>query len=448
MPFSLPSFDVLRAQTLNLATEFSTTLGRYSIVNRTAAISSSSSTSPKQNSLDILIARTNSVISCGTDRTAIVQMFTALTTELRPYASKPDEQNEKASLLLLGALLHRYFRIQKEYNLYTYFMVSKPTDSKLFCALRAALLPGVETYNQGADLKLLDGVTVTTALEVFKSFMTKEKSVGNPNYKNYQHIKDDVNFVSHLDDIINEHKERAKELSPQFVGIRFIESLVKQLHQNHQLIKVELVKWCNQLVRDKIKLDQLEDVVRDELEAELLDLDKDAAQKKIKTAVLDKLERHLKKFIEPDPESNPRPIVHKLLSLLYTEKIMLGLKQFKTPQELTQEMERCFLAKASYITLGGYVLLLRSSQIGAKLQHNIHTLLNNDAKEMSEKTMFYGVKLLKEFLGDNPDVILDCEFFGDQNKLNSCVANNLIELTERAKQQQNAETMFSRVASM
>lgn len=117
MTFTPPEFKILSVNTRNLETVFSTLLGRYKIITDPPVSEAVSSGEIISNTLETLLARTHKVVICKTDRETARDVFKQLSNELREVLKENNEEkNKQAILFLLGALLHRYFRLIKEYD--------------------------------------------------------------------------------------------------------------------------------------------------------------------------------------------------------------------------------------------------------------------------------------------------------------------------------------------
>lgn len=408
MAFTPPAFALLRVNTLNLDTALSTLLGRYKIVDNQAgsATSSNSNSTPVQNSLEILLARTNQVVVCETDRISSRDVFKQLSNELRDVLKEKDEvKNQKATLFLLGALLHRYFRIIKSYEGYSSWFTT-PFNSDLFIAIRGALrLPADATYKNywNKDLMILDVTTIVTALEVFRDNMYLKDQEQVPRYMKYPHLKDDVNFEIHLKEIIDEHSERGKITLNQFKAVRFIQSLGKKLEIEQQQVDDALIKWSKELVRDHSDFSQLN---------------------------LESIESHVRSHIKDCP------LQEKILDLLYTPAIKLNLQNMDHTNFLS-EMKRCNANICSYILFGGYSLLLQSGAVKEKLELRIHQALGieKDPSVVTSKDKLDGINFLQLFLTNNPEVVLDYEFFEGREKMLTLISQNELALLKKIKEE-------------
>ena len=113
--FIPPGLEVLKVNTLNLKRYFNEKIGRYKITDPN---STSSDTLTEVQRLGILIKQTQLVISCSSRRTEQKAVFKQLINdEIRPlFRQGNEEQCKHATKYLLGALLHRYFRLVEQYD--------------------------------------------------------------------------------------------------------------------------------------------------------------------------------------------------------------------------------------------------------------------------------------------------------------------------------------------
>lgn len=179
MPFTPPVFDLFRVNTVNLDVMLSRQFGRYIIVaeEKPSEASSSQAIAVPQSSLEVLLARTHHKVVVGTtDRTTQQAVFKQLSNELREILKENNEsKNKKATMFLLGALLHRYFRLIKEYDNYNYlFTIYDVRNCDLFKAIRAALHLPAEMPDgfKANDLAVLDVVTIVDSLHHLSSSST------------------------------------------------------------------------------------------------------------------------------------------------------------------------------------------------------------------------------------------------------------------------------------
>ena len=414
MAFIPPVFSVLRVNTLNLDTTFSTKLGRYKIVGPIASSDSSKDSSKKPpSSLQVLIDRTQLVIDSKTDRTTARDVFNQLVNELREVLRAGNEdQNNRGAMFLLGALLHRYFRLIKEQDnaksfTLSLFKIYNVKTCRLFQAIRLALRLSKETLEEyrTRDLAILDVTTIVTALEEFQNNMVDIKDADKvPRYKKYPHLAQDRNFEHYLKEIIEEHRKRGLPILDQFKAIHFVQSLAKKVEVQCVQVEEELAKWCKILEKEHADFSVLS----------------------LKT-----IEAHIDKNIQVESARE------RILDLLYTDHIKTNLASMDHADFLAK-MKKCQTDRATYTICGGYTLLLQSQGID-DLKFCIYQALGIEEKpkEYTDKDKLIGIKFMQEYLKCNPDVVLDCEFFGGKDEMNTLIAEKYEELVTRIAKKQD-----------
>ena len=410
MTFKLPVFAILKVNAYNLAERFSTRLGRYEITPDHV-----DDDAPKKNTLELLIPRAIVVGGCETDRITQREVFNQLVNELREVAREKDEKKcQQGALFLLGALLHRYFRLIKEYDSYNdaakvpllswSFFSWDIKRCRLFTAIREALrLPRAMPANyKTLDLEALDATTVVTALECFQSNMLLDDR-----YKNYPHFVADLNFKTYLQDIITEHRERGVHVFHQFKAINFLNSLVKTLDEQQQKVEAALDAWAKILKKEHVNFSQLS---------------------------AEAIESHIVANI-PEPLAT-----HIIEDILLTGHIQQKLSGF-THESFISEMKEVGSSKAGYIVLGGCSLLLETSTKYPILLTTIYEFLKIELKpqELTTKNKLTSAKLLSQFIEGNPDLALDTEYFGGSGKFKTKLLKLQEVLTERNEAEQEAE---------
>jgi hypothetical protein len=405
MPFIPPVFSILRVNTLNLDTRFSTKLGRYNIEVPKAAKDSSDKPPTR---LEVLIASTQQVIDCKTDRKTARDVFSKLVIELGEVVKTGTEAEKNTGVLfLLGALLHRYFRLINEYSAAYTNMFVKTSDVRncdLFQAIRAALKLPKEMPSgfKLKDLEVLDVTTVVTALEVFRDNMLQEVDKV-PRYKKYPHLAKDVNFERYLQAIIIEQKGRGAAILKEFKAVTFIQSLAAKIEAQRVLLEEELDKWSKILKKDHPDFSSLS---------------------------FKSIENHIIKKITVESARE------KILDLLYTGHIITTLESFDHASFLIA-MKKCQTDKAIYIVFGGYALLLQSKKDLEKLEFCIYQALNIESKpkELTNEDMLVGIQLLKEFIETNPEIVLNYDFFGGKDKMNTEISQREEALILKVKEE-------------
>lgn len=428
MPFKPLGFTTLSTNTRNLEARFSIFLGRYEV-----GVSSASNSSATN--LAILIKRTQAISLCDTARTSQRDVFTQLTNELiHVQEENKEDKTHEATLILLGALLHRYFRLLKEadkLNGYTYFsflQMYEPKNCRLFIAIRAALsLEKIIDEYRTKDLTTIDVVTLVTSLEAFRKYMFDSET--DPQYKKYPHFEQDVNFKPYLDEIINEHKMRGAQLLLQFKAIHFIQSLDKHIKSEHMVLTHTLQGCATSLAEEYPDFNELN-----------LDALNAWVEQKIKSPFYQKL-------------------IMSLIDAPFFKKTLESLKQSDEPGETSQEkyislfeaIETCYLEKARFILSGGYTLLLESmsshdTKEAKGLRFCIYQALGleKNPTDLVDKDIQTCLLFLNNFIDERPSMTLATDFFGGQDKMKTVLMNTRVAVTERisnAPRADNALTM-------
>jgi hypothetical protein len=409
MTFTPPAFEKLRVNTLNLEIRYSNFLKRYRVVDEQVIEKASV---VQQSSLDVLIARTNEVITCKTNRTTQRDIFNLLVNELRQIPKEDGEKIKQGTLFLLGALIHRYFRLLNEYDTYngyaywTIWGTCNITDCKLFLAIRKALqfreLDGAKKKFKERDLETLDVVTIITALEVFRDNMFLEDERNIPRYMKYPHFAKDDNFKQYLQDIITFHKKRGAAVLKRFKAIAFLQSLADEIEKERQQVEKDIQKWCKGVAKDYKDF---------------------AAFKALGDTVINE---SIIKYVESETSRNV------IFDLFYTPLINGNLDS-TDHSTLFTKMKEAYQHKCSYMLFGGYALLLQKSRsLDSNLLFFFQQALNIDGtlKELTNEDMRNGVRFLREFIDMVPDAALNCEFFEGKRELDALIERSEKELTE------------------
>ncbi|MFI4918014.1 MAG: type IV secretion protein Dot [Legionellales bacterium] len=421
MSFAPPAFLTLRAHTLNLDTEFSTLLKRYKVIAN--PIDSAAAGVLPQSSLEVLLQRTsNFIVSCKTKRESARDVFKQLIIELKQIPKEDEKKIKQGAMFLLGALLHRYFRILQAYdgpeNLF--WSTSNPLDCRLLQAIREVLQ--LESKSLAAfreqDLATLDVQTIVSTLEVFRDTMLIEHAVNNkPHYMNYPHFANDKNFKPYLQQMIDKHALDKKNLPVlgQFKAIYFIQSLVKQIDSQQTELQDTLRDW--QLYLSK----QYPDFKR--LDSEII-------------------KAHIHSHIQP------AALRDKIISIIDAPYIQENLATH-THETFAVAMGHCHVNTAKYVVFGGYALLLQSDKINSEMKSCIHQLLGikQEPKVLTEKDQHDGIIFLKKFIEQNPDVILDYQFFGHKQQLNTQIAQIELSLVNRMQERTRQEASAASAVS-
>jgi hypothetical protein len=413
MAFTPPEFAIFLVNTLNLDTELSIRLKRYKIVDEANS---------KQSSLEILIARTNEVINCKSDRKSAKEVFNKLVNEFRDVlAEKNEEQNKQATAFLLGALIHRYFRLINEYKKFNGWLLGVKASSvqncTLFQAIRVALQLGKEFPGDFLikDLEILDVTTIVQSLEVFRENMLAEDKDKTPRYKKYEHL-DDPKFKDQLDEIINEHSKLGAITIKQFKAINFLQSLAQCVSKEQQAIEKELQNWNKLALKEFGKLEQLD---------------------------LTKLQAHINTHVKEEV------LQKKILQLLDSENISTKIGSL-TYDSFFKTMLALNNAIAGYRLLGGYALLLESPEIIDKMRFSLLKALGIELKPqaLTDEDKLVTIQLLIQYLKDEPQLKLDFTFFNGRNSMESTLADRELALSKKVMKEQENKTVETPTASL
>lgn len=397
MPFTPPEQNALNESIRALDQTYSVLLGRFKI-NSIGSVSA----------LETLIARVNEhILKCKTDRVTALDVFTKLIDEeIRPILHNGTaEEKEQATLYLLGALLHRYFRIIKSYQStqfgFFYAALSDIKSCRLFVAIRSALqLPGDDHLK---DLNTLDVTTIVTALEYFETNMK-----ANNHYKTFPHFLQDVNFIQYLDDIVDEHKAKAKDVLKQFKAIAFLQSLMKQLVADQQEFSAEVKRLILSL-KEQHKSNWSEMLTQNVIT--YLQTNCAETLKKKMVDILNEIMR--------SPSSSQIPV-----------------------DSLAQNMIEYHAAFNSYYLSGACTLLLESD-IDDRLKHCIcQDVLRVQRKSFSDDERLETLVCLGRYIESNPNIdTLNTSFFGDFEKFRSSIKQKNYDVDTRLTQTAAAPTL-------
>lgn len=411
MPFIPPNLALLWDRINSLDEDLSTYLGRYKIKP------TSSDLQPKDTTLLTLIARTNLLErDCESERTAQKEVISKLVGELRTILLEGDEVKcQNATQILLGALLHRYFRLINEYKTFNdaaklpvlrwSFYSWDVKDCKLFQGIRAALefSPMASTDKTPAvlaeDFKKMDVTTIVTSLECFKKYMYKDE-----HYKEFPHLTQ-ANFKPQLDEIITVHKARGAIILTQFNAISFIQSFVKKLNDDHEKLKVELVKWHKILSREHVNISELS---------------------------IDTIEAHMAAHI-------PDPFKEKAIDLLHTPFVKDELSRLVDPSSLSMQLINCNSKSAPYLLTGVCSLILESDHVERDLKYRIYKVLGivDKPEQLASSDKKDAIGLLIEYnrtLSEKDKEELNMEFFGDFAHYETQLSRLESRLIDRARE--------------
>jgi hypothetical protein len=399
-----PDFNELKDSISNFERRLSTLMGRY-LITATTPPTSSAAIQHKPSQLEILIARTNAVTTCRTDRRTQQDVFALLVNELREVLQEGNkEKYDQATMILLGALLHRYFRVIDEYKTHNDAAQIIPfglfkcsiKDCKLFVSIRQALQLPKEMPRDylTQDLKKLDVATIVTALECFQNHM-----LFNDHYLNFPHFSEDEHFKSHLRDIINKHKPRSVTVLNQFKAITFLQGIVKLLSEEQQQYESELDS-CHLFLKNEYP-------DFSSLSIELIDT-------------------HIK---AQDIDARLKQDVRYVLYTPEVQDIMVHA----THESFISTMKKCNYDLASYIVMGACVLILESRLAKDNLIHCTYQVLGIEKakKSLTDADKLAGVNLFREWIDDNALSQLDAQFFGGAESFKTELENKYKELIDR-----------------
>ncbi|USQ12560.1 hypothetical protein J2N86_07440 [Legionella lytica] len=424
MTLKTVGYEFLRINIQNLKREYSNYLERYTIEMTEAEKKDASEIT--DNPLLILLDRVNKyVVQCKTDRVSDRDVFPKLTDEIRRSAQTTAEDKKRDTLYLLGGLIHRYLRIETEYNeynqsrlnLYSWFSRNtlwKPTDCRLYVAIKSAL--GLSEANK------LDDYTIVNALEVFQENMEmdveveeqvgkEKKQVKKKRYQTYPHFSTvDPNFKSNLEKMIATHKESGKSMIRQFEAIDFLQSLMKKLDQENQPIEREINEWCASLAK---------------------------THKNFGLLSKELIEQHLNQYYQSKPEkTNDKEHIQYLLEGILNNPTFIANNDHS---KFLNELVISNTDPSRSICCGAYILLLKQGNLDKKLV----TQMTN-AFGFSEKlTIEVQVACLKAFKAYADDVTdlskasapedevqLDYKFFGTSKTMVSQTTQLIVMLGE------------------
>ena len=363
-------YQELYQDTLDLKRRLGRVIGRYQIIDDTAVISSETSPSSssssalpivpakKRSKLEILIARVEEhILRSSSERATEIEVFNLLLNKLRPLLAKEDNEiKEQATMILLGAILHRYFRLETAYTRSnSFFEICDISNCELFKAITRTLrLPEEYTAESSMpNLGFIDPVTIFDALLVFKEHMLGVEGKSECRYLSYPHLKKDKNFKKHLEEMIAEHKKKALPLLTQFNAIKFLVSLVENMENIHIKFQKCLDNWSLHLKNSHSDFSQLS---------------------------FEEIILHLTVYKEHAFDDTERQTLVEILECMYTPYIMNKLDTKDKLASLNhnsfyEAISECYLLKEAYIVVGGYVLLLNSDQIDSNLRTELHKVL-------------------------------------------------------------------------
>ncbi|WP_133135029.1 hypothetical protein [Legionella rowbothamii] len=428
MTLKTVGYEFLRTNIQNLKREYSNYLARYTIgmSEEEKEEAWKNGAEITDNPLLILLARVNKHVSqCQTGRGSDRDVFPKLADEVRGFINGTPKEIKRATLYLLGGLIHRFLRIETEYNdynksrlnLYSWFSSKNLwnlNDCRLYNAVKSALAL--------SDANKLDDYTIINALEVFQENMDMEveveelvgkekKLVKKKRYETYEHFNTvDPNFKSNLEKMISLYKERGKSMVRNFAAIDFFQSLMEKLDQENQPVEREIKGWCASLAK---------------------------THKNFSALNRESIVQHLNQYYQSKPEkaSEKEHIQYLLEGILNNETYIASNDYNKFLKELVTSNTD----PSRSICCGAYVLLLKQGNLDKKL-----TTQMTDIFGFSEKlTIEVQVACLKAFkayadavaepsdvLAPEGEVQLDYKFFGASKTMISQTTQLIVMLGE------------------
>lgn len=415
-------FDILKDNTLILDAKLNTDLGRYDIFGNAKG----------EKSFDLWMKRVEQVTKC--DTTGWQEQCDVFRVLINDLKSLKEEDGKKGTMILIGALIHRYFRVITFYEktcsesisfVSSFFSLPRtPLNSKFFQAIRIALqLEPKVKYNdfEKKDLAKLDIVTIVDSLTYFRDYMISEDENSQPQYEKYEHFKhkNDSEFVANLEELIEHYTEAkgAPQILIQYKAIRFLKSLAKQLHTDCQAVDNALDTWVKILNIDYPDFSQLNTL---QLEIHLNDnVKSDTLREKIKML-----------FLVPSIQGQIDGSEDASMSTSEDKKRVSCL----THALFTEQMKTANLSIASFNLFGGYALLLQSPVISESLKFFMLKALGveKDPSVNTSEDMADGIESLCDHLKSNPEINLDWGFFGTKQGFDTQLSKAIVSLNKQS----------------
>lgn len=343
------------------------------------------------------------------DRLSQVEVFRKMYIELSPLSGQSNEDNkESARRILLGALLHRYFRLEAEY---------KRLDSKISYFLFSSSIKACRLHSVIKDIlgltkeNSLDPLTVVTCCQAFHEHMIFED-----NYKKHGHFKHDANFFPYLSNIIEEHSKGAAQLSKQVEGIDFLKSVAVSVDQMRQKIVSALQLLFKRLesndsLYDEFNLDRVKNISLEAIK------DEEVRQR------VSQLISAACNYIAEHPESE-------------------DYESFK------MVAEACLNARSQYALFGAFVVILarpiKMEQLEASLKlalkHGSENNINTDYE-----TRLQGIRILRSWLltSEGIHMQLNCKTWGSYEVFKDQVIAQEANLMKTMEQEEEKSIGFS-----
>lgn len=154
---------------------------------------------------------------------------------------KPDNEAtlKQAHMILLGALLYRYLRIESSYT--SGYGIFGSADNS---ALKVVLF---KLLNLGEN-NIPDQQTIATCCGEYRNYLKQ-----NDNVERYSYIKKDHDFFVNLDSIIDTATIKAKSVNDKIKYILFIQSVPALLNRNEDIINQNICKRLDEWIVGELK---------------------------------------------------------------------------------------------------------------------------------------------------------------------------------------------------
>lgn len=397
MPFSPPGFEQLCRSSFQLENTFSAIARRY-----------------KSQNLDELLRdvheqmlNSNQYRPQSDRRSKQLDVFRKIYNELIDTPSSATEkQNNEAKMFFLGGLIHRYLRLQMEYE--------KRIDSKVLsffgsrvenCNLYKQLLKVLKI----SDENPLDALTIQTCCQSFYDNMAADNR-----YLNYAHFHADPDFLYNLQTLIEHYKPLAAPMLFQLQAISFLESLAQALEQINESID----KASIQLIHEELK-------------------DKDFNELTLETLV-DQLNAS-------NMEAHTKVRIEQLLSTPYVSKT-IGQG---SADDLLKSIRLSLQARNQYALLGGYLLIFERFKSDNDIRKALKMALWPDAMPknayIEPNTHFNALSMLSKWVLDiDQPYNLDCSTWsGDIERLKAAVIEQKAMLMASSEEGADETETFS-----
>ncbi len=358
MPYSPPDFSALLRASEDLENHFSAIANRYKSSNLEALLQAVTQE----------ICDTQKYKAKSFKRQEQADVFRLLSNELARITNA--EQKNEALQCMLGALIHRFFRIETEYKhridskLISFIGQVNPESCGLYQAIKRVL--NVCRENP------LDPLTIVSCCQSFYDNMRKDNR-----YQKFPHFKEDPQFFSNLQRIIDKYRPAAEPVLIQIHAIKFLQSLARQMKKISDKTDAE----CQLLIRHLQKY-----------YPDLSQLDLDTVIKILPDKIKDE---------------GSRQRIQLLLSLNYIVKNVADWNY----EQFEMRLHQCVVARSQYALFGAYMLVFEDKP-HEEMQHFkdvTHLALNPDGDTIPVDVKLKGIRALEDwFLDINENHALDC----------------------------------------